>query len=71
MPETELQDSVVLRWSPDSDRDTMTEAIEETTIRSVGSTPDILKSPPTVVGRVPGSITSDKKRIQTTTKEKR
>jgi hypothetical protein len=49
----------VLRWSSDSDREEMTETREDRTIRSVGSTPDIFKSPQTIEGRVPDSITSD------------
>jgi hypothetical protein len=49
----------VLRWSSDSDKEEMTEIREDTTTRSVGSTPDIFKSPQIIEGRVPGSITSD------------
>jgi hypothetical protein len=49
----------VLRWSPDSDREDMTDTREDRTIKSVESTPAICKSPHTVEGRVPGSITSD------------
>ena len=49
----------VLRWSSDSDKEEMTEIREDTMIKSVGSTPDIFKSPEIIEGRVPGSITSD------------
>ncbi len=49
----------VLRWSSDSDKEEMTDTREDRTIKSVGSTPDIFKSPQTIEGRVPGSITSD------------
>jgi hypothetical protein len=49
----------VLRWSSDSDKEEMTDTREDRTIKSVGSTPDIFKSPETIEGRVPGSITSD------------
>jgi hypothetical protein len=49
----------VLRWSSDSDKDEMTDTREDRTIKSVGSTPDIFKSPEIIEGRVPGSITLD------------
>jgi hypothetical protein len=51
----------VLRWSPDSDKEEMTERGPDRTIESdsTGSTPETFKSPDIVQGRVTGSFVTD------------